>query len=102
MLGTDGLSEPSDFLIVELDHRIALGAMQVVVGRVAEVVLVGRSVRQPQLAKQAGLDQQPQGPVNRRAADSESRAEQVRDQLICIEVLVMREDVANQDTPGLG
>ncbi len=101
MLGTDGLSEPSDFLIVELDHRIALGAMQVVMGRVAEIVLVGGSVRQSKLAQQASFDQQPQRPVNRRAADSQSRAEKIRDQFVRIEVLVMREDVADQDPPGL-
>ena len=53
--------------------RVALGAVQVVVRRVAVVVLVGAAVGQPELAQEARLDQEPQGPVDRRPADRVAR-----------------------------
>ena len=82
--------------------RVALGAVQVVVRGVAVIVLVDRPVRQPELAEQPRLDQQPQRPVDRRAAHPAARVMQVGDQLVGVEVLVRVEDMADEDPPRLG
>ena len=102
VLQADRLAELADLVVAELDDRVALGAMQVVVRRVAVVVLVGGPVGQPELAEQARLDQEPKGPVDRRPADPAAGVVQVGDQLVGVEVLVRVEDVADQDPPRLG
>ncbi len=82
--------------------RVALGAVQVVVRGVAVVVLVDGPVGQAELAEQAGLDQEPEGPVDRRPAHPAAGGVQVGDQLVGVEMLVRVEDMADQDPPRLG
>ena len=69
----DLVAETEDLVVAELDDAIARGAMQVVVRRVAVIVLEGAAIGQPQLAEQPGLDQQPERPVDRRPADADAR-----------------------------
>ena len=83
-----------DLVVAELDDPVARGAVQVIVGGVAVIVLERAAVGQPQLAEQSGLDQQPQGAINRRAADAVPGVVEVADQLVGVEVLVGIEDMA--------
>ena len=75
---------------------------KMVVSGIAVIVLERAAVGQPQLAKQPGLDQQPERPVHRRPADALAGIVQVADQLVGIEVLVRIEDVLDQHPPALG
>ena len=102
MFGADRLAEPPDLLVAELDDPVALGAVHVVVGRVAEVVLVGRAIGEPKLTEQVRFDQEPEGPIDRRPADLSAGSPEVCHKLIGVEVLVRVEDVTHQDAPWLG
>ena len=76
--------------------------MHVVMRGIAEVVLVGRPVGQAEFAEEAGFDQKAEGPVNRRAANLAAGFAEVGDEFVGVEMLVRVEDVANQDSSGLG
>ena len=96
------VAQLQDLVVAELDDPVARRAVQVIVGRVAVVVLERAAIGQPQLAEQPGFDQQPQRPIDRRAADLVTGVVQVANQLVGIEVLVGIEDMTDQDPPGLG
>src|SRR6516225_2116199 len=63
VLRAHGVAKLADLVIAELDDRVAPGAVQVIVRRVAVVVFVGAAVGQPKLAQKAGLDEEAQGPI---------------------------------------
>ena len=98
----DLFAEAADLVVAELDHPVALGAVEVVVRGVTEVVLVGGSVGQAKLAEQPGFDQEAQGAVNRGSADLATGEAEVGDEFVGVEVLVVVEDVADQNSAGLG
>src|SRR5262249_7443215 len=58
--------------------------------------------RQSELAKQPRLDQQPQGPIDRRPADSVAGVVQVADQLVRVEVFMGIEDMSNEEASRAG
>src|SRR4051794_23542712 len=76
--------------------------MEVVVRRIAVVVLVSGPIRQPEFAEQARLDQELEGPVDGRSAHLATSGPQVSDELVGVEMLVRREDVTNQYAARLG
>lgn len=83
-----GVPQPQDLVISELDDPVARRAVQVVVGGVAVIVLEGVAIRQPQLAEQARVHQEPQGPVDGGTTDALAGIVEVPDQLIRVEMLV--------------
>jgi hypothetical protein len=90
-----------NLVVAELDDSVARRAVQVIVGRVSVVVLERTSIGQSQLAQEAGLDQQAQRPVNRRATDLVAGIVKIAKQLIGVEVLVGVENMADKDPSGL-
>ena len=102
MFQADLLAELADLVVAKLHHFVALRTVQVVVRGVAVIVLVGTSVREPKLSQQTRIDEKAQGAIDRRPAYAASRVLQFINQLVGVEMLVGREDVSNQDAPGLG
>lgn len=95
--GRNLITNSPNLLIPELDDRIALGAMHVVMGRVAEVMLVNGPVGDPEFPKQTAVHKKTQGSVDRRTTDVRVRAVQVRDKLVSVEVLVGTENMTHQN-----
>jgi hypothetical protein len=102
VLGADRIPEPADFVVAEFDDLIALGTVHVVMRRITEIVLVGGAVGQAKFAEEPGLDEESEGPIDRRPAHLATGLAEVGDQLVGVEVLVGIEDMANQDAPGFG
>ena len=73
-----------------------------IVTRITVVVLECAAIGQAQLAEQSGVNQQPQGAVNGRAAHVVPGVMQVANELVSIEVLVGIKNMADQHPPGFG
>src|SRR5207249_1518120 len=81
---------------LELNHGVAALALQVLVLRVAVVVLVAHPRPDLQAAQEAGVEQLGQGAVDGGPADLEAGLLDVVDELVGVEVVVTAEDVADQ------
>src|SRR5262249_17477724 len=81
---------------LELDHLAALGALQVLVLRVAVIVLVAHARADLQPAQQARVHQLRQGAVDRRPADPQAGPLDGVGELVGVEMIVPAEDVLHQ------
>jgi len=98
----DRVTQLEDLVISKLHDPVAGRAVQMIVSRITIVVLKRAAIGQTQLAKQPGLNQKSQGPVNRRPADVMPGVVEVSHQFIGVEVFMGIEDVTNQHPAGLG
>src|SRR5947209_7117373 len=81
--------------VLELDHLVALVAVEMLVLRVAIVVLVVGARAQLELAEQAGVDELRQRAIDRGSADLEVGPFQLVDELVGVEVAVALENVVD-------
>jgi hypothetical protein len=95
LLAADGLQRRLEFGALELDYLAALRALEVLVVRVAVVVLVAHARPDLQAAQQPGIDQLRQRAVDRGAADLEAGLLHRVDEVIGVEMVVLAEDVAD-------
>ncbi len=91
-----------NLVIAKLDDPVARRAVQVIVSRIAVVVLERTAIRQTQLAQQSGFDQKPQGAIHRRPAHVVTGIMQVTKEFIGIKMFVGIENMADEHAPGLG
>ena len=94
----DGVAEDLQFFAAELDELVADLAVEVVVLRIAVVVLVDGSAAERHLSEEAGFDELVERAVNGGAADFVAifAAAQAIDQLVGIEVVVAGEYVIDE------
>src|SRR4051794_2807342 len=90
-----GLPHLADLVVAELDHLVALGAVQVVVRGIAVIVLVGRAVGQPKFPKQTSFDEEAEGPIDGGTADTSAGGVEVGHELVGVEVFVAVEDMTD-------
>ncbi len=102
MVRADFVTELEELIVSKFDDLIALRAMQVVVGRIAVIVLEGAAIGQPEFSEQAGLDEKAERPIDRRTAHLMPRRVQVSRQFIRVEMLVCIEDMTYQNPPRVG
>lgn len=100
MRPADSVTQLQDLVIAELDDTIADRTVQMVVRRIAVVVLIRRAVGQTELTQESGLDKQPERSVDRGTADRMSRIMHVADELVGVEMLVRVKDLAHQNASG--
>ena len=85
-----------ELLALELDHRPALLADQMVVERITVVVVEDRARAELDPPEEAGVDQLGERAVNGCPADILAGRLQVLDQLFGVEVRVLGEDVRDE------
>src|SRR5262245_28491123 len=88
VLQADRVAQPEDLIIAELDDPVAARAVEMIVGGITVVMLERTAIGQAELAEQPGLDEQPERPIDGRAADLVPSVMEVADQLVGVEVLV--------------
>jgi hypothetical protein len=96
------VAQLEDLVVAELNDPVARRAMQMIMGRIAIVVLECAAIRQPQLAQKARVNQQAQRSIDRRPADLVAGIVQITEQFVGIKVLVGIEDMANEHPTRLG
>ena len=102
MRPADGITQLQDLVVAELDDPVADRTVKMVMRRVTVVVLVGSAVGQAKLTQQTGLDEQPQGSINRCTADRMPSIMYVTDKLVGVEMLVRVKNLANQNASRFG
>ena len=100
MRPADGIAQLQDLVVAELDDPVADGTVQMVVRRVAVVVLVRSAVGEAKLTQQAGLDEQPEGSIDRCTADRMPSIMHIADKLVGVEMFVRVKNLANQNASG--
>lgn len=97
MLASHSLTHGEHLFATELDQLVALGAVQVIVRRVAIIVLVDRAAAERHLPQQARFDQFVERSVNSRPTDRVlAEGFELVDQLVGIEVRMPGEDMIDQ------
>jgi len=93
--GRDGVEDLPQVGARELDQRLAPGAVEVIVLRVAVVVLVDGPAAEHHLPQQTGFDELGERPVDRRPARGGAigGAAQIGEELLGVEVLVAGTDM---------
>ena len=102
VLAANLVNDDGDRFVGELDQLSALRADQVIVLRIAIVVLVDFAAGGARdLAEQAGFFQKSQGAIDRRTADAAATLVRgdARDQCVGVKVFVLREDLFDDDGP---
>ena len=101
MEGSDGVEDLPQVSTRELDQRLAAGAVEVIVLRVAVVVLVDGPAAEHHLSQQPRFDKLGERPVDRRPArgGAVGGAAEIGEELLGVEVLVSGADVLNDHPP---
>jgi hypothetical protein len=104
MLSSYGLAQPQQLIAGEFEQLVALGALEMIVLRIAVIVFVHGPAAENHFPQQAGFDHFGQRAVNRRPAHfAGSRgAAQVQEQLIGVEMLVPPGNLFDEDAALLG
>jgi hypothetical protein len=101
VLAGDLIPQGDQSLVLELQQAVALGAMEMVVLRIAVIVLVDGPPVEHKLAEQPSVDKLRKRPIDRRPADVPRLPglRQLLHQLVGIKVLVVAEDMVHQRQP---
>ena len=94
----DGIAEGDEFFVLKLDQLLALGAVQMIMLRVAVVMFINRAACDFKFSKQPRVNEFAERPINGGAADVTGfpLAWQLVEQLICIEMLVLAKHMLQQ------
>ena len=99
----DRLAQGGQRLGLEFDQRVALLAIEVIMLRIAIVVLVDRPATEDHIFEQPGIDQFGERAVDRRPADTAGRRRlaQMQNQIVGVKVLVPRKHFVDDHPPLL-
>lgn len=103
MLVGDLIAKLDELFVLELEQPITLGAVEMIVLRIAVVVFINGAAVEDKFAQESRIDEFRQRAINGRTADMARlpAGRQLLHELIGVEMLVPREDVLDQRQPLL-